>query len=118
MLLFLSMAPASPSFSAFTATGLLDGTKFHGRTNPQLGAGIPPPDDFDPPSTREHHKGWHPMHSHLLQKRFAIDVSMAALSDCLPCSNVLLQYATGRHRSLKSTHFTPYPKQLGLLLAQ
>ncbi len=51
------------------AAGLLEGTKFHGRTNPLLGPGLPPQDDYDPPSTREHHKGWHPMHSHLLQKR-------------------------------------------------
>ena len=51
--------------------GLLEGTRFHGRSNPLLGPGVPPPDDFDPPSTREHHKGWHPLHSHLLQKRFA-----------------------------------------------
>lgn len=55
----------------FTCSGLLDGTRFHGRTNPLLGRGVPPPDDFDPPATREHHKGWHPMHSHLLQKRCA-----------------------------------------------
>ncbi|DBA98134.1 hypothetical protein WJX77_003403 [Trebouxia sp. C0004] len=57
---------AAAQLPAGDAAGLLEGTKFHGRTNPLLGPGLPPQDDYDPPSTHEHHKGWHPMH---LQKR-------------------------------------------------
>ena len=60
-----------------TATGLLEGSKFHGRINPLLGPGIPPQDDYDPPSTHQHHKGWHPMHSHLLQKRYTLRTTLA-----------------------------------------
>ena len=58
--------------------GLLGGERFHGRVNPQLGHGQPPPEQYDDTRTvAEHHKTWHPQHSHLLQKRCALGVSAA-----------------------------------------
>lgn len=78
---------------AYVYPGLLEGTRFHGRSNPLLGPGVPPPDDFDPPSTREHHKGWHPLHSHLLQKRFCLLLppicSKITPATCMPRDLVL-----------------------------
>ena len=58
--------------------GLLGGERFHGRVNPQLGHGQPPPEQYDETRTlAEHHKAWHPQHSHLLQKRCALGVPPA-----------------------------------------
>ena len=58
--------------------GLLGGKRFHGRVNPQLGHGQPPPEQYDDARiVVEHHKAWHPQHSHLLQKRCALGVLAA-----------------------------------------
>ena len=66
----------------WSVAGLLKETKFHGRTNPLLGPGVPPPDDYEPVPTRGHHKGWHPMHSTLLQKRCVVNHACNTCEGC------------------------------------